>query len=188
MILMIDHYDSFVHSLARYIRHCGHTLQTVRCDALSVDEALARQPEAIILSPGPGHPRQSGLSSDLVRHASVPILGVCLGHQVIAHSFGGRIERHHPCHGQACDIHHAGDVLFSELPSPFSAARYHSLIADDLPSCLDAIAWDDDGTIMALRHRDKPIYGLQFHPESVLTLHGQKIIDNFLSQNIGKPS
>lgn len=186
MILMIDHFDSFVHSLARYIRLCGHALETVRCGALSAESALALKPEAIILSPGPGHPGQSDMSNELVRAASVPILGVCLGHQIIAHSFGGRIGRHSPCHGEASDIHHKGHALFSELPSPFPAARYHSLIADALPACLEAIAWDDDGNTMALRHRDKPIYGLQFHPESVLTLHGQKIIDNFLTQNIGK--
>lgn len=188
MILMIDHYDSFVHSLARYVRLCGYDLQIERCDKLDTAQALALKPEAIILSPGPGHPIESGVSCELVRQADIPILGVCLGHQIIAHSFGGEIHRHSPSHGEASEIHHNGHDLFAELPSPFAAARYHSLIAAHLPECLEAIAWTETCEIMAVQHTQKPIYGLQFHPESVLTLHGQKIVNNFLAQNIGARS
>lgn len=184
MILMIDHYDSFVHSLARYIRICGYELHTVRYDALSLNEVQALKPSAIILSPGPGHPADTGVSNELVRHSNLPILGVCLGHQIITHSLGGRVDRHPPCHGIASDISHNGDPLFATIPSPFSAARYHALIAEHIPDCLRPIAWGPDNEIMAVKHRSRPIYGVQFHPESVLTLHGQKIISNFLSLTV----
>jgi len=186
MILLIDNYDSFVHNLARYVGELGHARRVIRNDAVSVDEILASQPEAIILSPGPCTPDRAGVSIELAREAArahVPLLGVCLGHQAIAAAFGDKIMRaKHPLHGKASRIGHDGDALFKGLPNPFAAGRYHSLVAElQSGSMLVPIAHADDGELMALRHASAPIYGVQFHPESVLTEHGHQLIGNFLS-------
>lgn len=184
MILLIDNYDSFVHNLARYVGELGEAREVIRNDAMSADEIIAKRPRAIILSPGPCGPDEAGISLPLVHAASeahIPLLGVCLGHQCIAAAFGGRILRSPPVHGAASDIHHKGHELFDGLPNPFSAARYHSLIAElDDNAPLNAIAHLVDGTLMALAHRSLPIYGVQFHPESVLTQHGHRLLGNFL--------
>ncbi|MDO8288204.1 MAG: aminodeoxychorismate/anthranilate synthase component II [Parvibaculum sp.] len=184
MILLIDNYDSFVHNLARYVGEIGHASEVIRNDVLSPDDIIAKKPRAIILSPGPCGPAEAGMSVPLVRAAAaanIPLLGVCLGHQCIAAAFSDHVHPIEPMHGKASAIHHRGHALFEGMPSPFMAARYHSLIVSLAPaSPLDAIAHLADGTLMALAHRDLPIIGVQFHPESVLTEHGHLLLTNFL--------
>ncbi len=185
MILLIDNYDSFVHNLARYIGELGEPRDVIRNDAASVEDIIARAPRAIILSPGPCGPAEAGISVPLVdaaARAHIPLLGVCLGHQCIAAAFGGTIRRAEPVHGRASAIRHKGHALFDGITDGFAAARYHSLIADiDNVTSLHAIAHLDDGTLMALAHENLPIYGVQFHPESVLTQHGHQLLRNFLN-------
>ncbi len=185
MILLLDNYDSFTYNLYHYLGELGAEVIVRRHDEISVDEAMALDPKAIVISPGPCDPDKAGISLDLVRAAAghCPILGVCLGHQTIAQAFGGRIVRAPELmHGKVSEVHHQGDCLFSDVPSPFIATRYHSLIAEEasLPDCLSITARTDDGTIMALRHQDMPIYGVQFHPESIETKHGHRLLQNFL--------
>lgn len=186
MILVIDNFDSFVHNLARYVGELGHERQTIRTDAITVEAALGLHPQAIVLSPGPCGPDKAGISVPLVEAAAqhgIPLLGVCLGHQAIAAAFGGRVLRAaRPVHGKPARIAHDGMGIFDGLPSPFTAARYHSLIAE-LPAdgALRATAFAEDGTLMALAHETLPIFGVQFHPESVLTEHGHALLANFLS-------
>lgn len=186
MILVIDNFDSFVHNLARYIGELGFERRTIRTDEITVREALALEPSAILLSPGPCGPDEAGISIDLVKAVvthHIPLLGVCLGHQAIAAAFGNRILRApRPMHGKASAIHHQGADIFADIPSPFTAGRYHSLIAE-LPENgpLRATAHTEDGVLMALAHETLPIFGVQFHPESVLTTHGHKLLGNFLS-------
>lgn len=185
MILVIDNFDSFVHNLARYIGELGRERQTIRTDEISVAEAIALRPDAIVLSPGPCGPDKAGISIPLVRAAAengIPLLGVCLGHQAVAAAFGGAILRApRPVHGKASAIHHDGSALFNGIPSPFMAGRYHSLIAE-LPQGgpLHLTAQTEDGVPMALAHEALPIFGVQFHPESVLTEHGHRLLGNFL--------
>lgn len=186
MILLIDNYDSFVHNLARYIGELGVERCVVRNDAMSLDAALAMQPAAIILSPGPCGPDSTGICAPLARAAAmtrIPLLGVCLGHQVIASAFGGLVRRaSKPIHGKPARIIHDGTRLFEGLPSPFQAGRYHSLIADLPPDgTLRATARTRDGELMALEHVAAPLFGVQFHPESVLTDFGHALLSNFLN-------
>jgi anthranilate synthase component 2/para-aminobenzoate synthetase component 2 len=185
MILLIDNYDSFVHNLARYVGELGHRREIIRNDAASVVDIIASTPDAIILSPGPCGPAEAGISTALVRaaaNANIPLLGVCLGHQCIAAAFDGRIRRTAPVHGKPAEIHHKGHPLFANMPSPFTAARYHSLIADITGSAaLRAIAHLDNGTLMALTHKNLPVFGVQFHPESVLTSFGHRLLQNFFN-------
>ena len=186
MLLLLDNYDSFTYNLFHYLGELGAEVLVRRNDALGVDEALALRPQAIVISPGPCDPDRAGISVDLVRAAAghCPILGVCLGHQAIAQAFGGRIVRApQVMHGKLSAIEHAGLGLFRELPSPFSATRYHSLVAepDSLPPCLEVTARTADGVIMAVRHRELPIHGVQFHPESIETEHGHRLLGNFLA-------
>jgi anthranilate synthase/aminodeoxychorismate synthase-like glutamine amidotransferase len=191
MILVIDNFDSFVHNLARYIGELGHERRTIRTDAITVEGALALKPQAIVLSPGPCGPDKAGISVPLVKAAAergIPLLGVCLGHQAVAAAFGGNIVRAaKPVHGKPARIAHGGAGIFHGLPSPFIAARYHSLIAE-LPEGgpLRATAFADDGTLMALAHETLPIFGVQFHPESVLTEHGHALLANFLALSRAK--
>ncbi len=186
MIVVIDNYDSFVHNLARYLVELGQAVEVIRNDAASVAELKSRRPKAIVLSPGPCTPAEAGVCVDAVRELgpSVPILGVCLGHQCIGAAFGGRIDRaRRPLHGQASLIHFRdGAPLFAGLPNPFPAGRYHSLIVseDDWPAELQIDARSDDGVVMALTHRRWRVAGVQFHPESVLTPHGYQVLENFL--------
>lgn len=184
MILLIDNYDSFVHNLARYVRRLGWATEVVRNDVATPEWVRLRQPEAIIISPGPCDPNAAGHSLDVVRGLAghLPILGVCLGHQAVVQAMGGRIERAaEPVHGRTSMIFHDRNPLFAGVPNPFAACRYHSLIAsrDDLPQCLQVTAWTADETIMAVQHRQWPLVGLQFHPESVLTRDGMRILANF---------
>lgn len=185
MILLIDNYDSFVENLGRYLRRLGQETVVVRNDALTADEALELRPEAIVLSPGPCTPREAGCSLELVQKAAgrVPMLGVCLGHQAIAAAFGARIVRApSPVHGRSSQILHGGRGIFDGLASPLGVGRYHSLIVEEasLPDELEVTARTSEGIVMALAHRRWPVYGVQFHPESVLTDGGHVMLANFL--------
>jgi anthranilate synthase component II len=185
MILLIDNYDSFVHNLARYLRRLGQDTVVIRNDAISPAQAIDMQPAAIVLSPGPCTPDEAGCSIDLVSAAAgkIPMLGVCLGHQAIAAALGASVVRaNRPMHGQSSLIHHDGDGVFSGVPNPLAVGRYHSLAVEEqsLPASLRVTARTDDGIVMGLAHRDWPLCGLQFHPESILTSCGYQILANFL--------
>jgi anthranilate synthase/aminodeoxychorismate synthase-like glutamine amidotransferase len=185
VILLIDNYDSFVHNLARYFRRLGQETVVVRNDAIGPDDVPGLQPSAIVLSPGPCTPLQAGCSLDLVGrfHGTIPMLGVCLGHQAIAAALGACIVRApEPMHGRVSPVFHDGQDVFAGLPNPLRACRYHSLVVKEstLPSCLVVSARTADGVVMAIRHRDRPLVGLQFHPESILTSHGYEILAAFL--------
>jgi anthranilate synthase component II len=186
VILVLDNYDSFTWNLVHYLKECGAAVEVVRNDALSASEALARGPEAILISPGPGTPDQAGISLDLVAAcagARLPLLGVCLGHQAIGQYFGGRVARAPAVmHGKVSAIAHDGSGVFAGLPSPFEATRYHSLgvAPQSLPDGLIVNARAEDGTIQGLRHRALPIHGVQFHPESIVSAHGHQLLRNFL--------
>ncbi|HXO21614.1 MAG TPA: aminodeoxychorismate/anthranilate synthase component II [Thermoanaerobaculia bacterium] len=185
MILMIDNYDSFTWNLVQMLAAAGTQVEVVRNDAASPSALLARQPAGIVLSPGPGRPEAAGVCVELIqRRAAVPLLGVCLGHQALGVAFGAVVERApRLMHGKTSPIRHGGAGLFSGLPDPFEATRYHSLAVreETLPAELEPLAWsDDDGTLMGLRHRQLPYWGVQFHPESVLTDAGPRLLGNFL--------
>lgn len=186
MFLLIDNYDSFTYNLWHYLGELGLTVEVVRNDALTVDEVMAKQPEGIILSPGPCDPDSAGICLDLIKEAcgKIPLMGVCLGHQSIGQAFGGKVIRApEPVHGKTDQIHHKGTDLFKDLPSPYTATRYHSLIVerDSLPETLEVTAETEDGLIMALRHKDAPLFGVQFHPESIASEHGHALLKNFVS-------
>ena len=185
MILLIDNYDSFVYNLARYVRELGEEPTVCRHDAVDVDQILGLKPSHIIISPGPCSPKEAGISTEVVRQlgSRIPILGVCLGHQCIGAAYGGEIVRAGlPMHGKVSRIRHSGAGLFSGLPNPFRATRYHSLVIapGSIPASLRVTATSDDGEIMAVQHLEYPVYGVQFHPESVLTEHGYRLLDHFL--------
>ena len=186
MLLLIDNYDSFTYNLVQFLGELGADVSVFRNDAITSEQAIASDPEAIVLSPGPCGPAQAGVCIDVVRVAAksrVPILGVCLGHQVIGEAFGGKVVRNKDIvHGKLGTVFHDGSGIFSDLPSPFSATRYHSLIVDrsNLPDVLDLTAWLKDGTVMGIRHRELPIFGVQFHPESIASEHGHSILKSFL--------
>ena len=185
MILLIDNYDSFVYNLARYVRELGEEPVVRRHDALTVEDVLSLRPSHVIISPGPCSPAEAGISTDLVRRVgpTIPVLGVCLGHQCIGAAYGGEIVRAgRPMHGKTSLVHHGGRGLFTGLPSPFHATRYHSLVIApaSVPEELEVLATSEDGEIMAVRHRRHPVVGVQFHPESVLTEHGYRMLDHFL--------
>jgi len=188
MILVIDNYDSFVFNLARYVSEAGFDCQVVRNDAMTVADIRHVRPEKIILSPGPAAPDQAGVCLDLIRSFadSIPLLGVCLGHQAIGQAFGGKIERaFEPMHGKASEIQHDESVLFSGLPNPLTVGRYHSLIVSEknFPDVLRVTARSPAGEIMAISHRQYPVFGVQFHPESVLTPAGSVLLRRFLTLN-----
>jgi anthranilate synthase component II len=185
MLLLIDNYDSFTYNLAQYFGELGCELVIKRNDEISLDEIAALAPKHICISPGPCTPREAGISKDVIVHfeAEIPMLGVCLGHQCIAEAYGGKIVRASTLiHGKSSTIRHNGSGLFTDLPTPFEAGRYHSLVVErsSFPTCLEIMAESDDGEIMALQHREFPFYGVQFHPESVLTRGGKKILARFL--------
>jgi len=192
MLLMIDNYDSFTFNLVQYLQALGAEVQVVRNDALTVAQVAALRPERIVISPGPCTPNEAGISLELIATlgARIPILGVCLGHQALGQVYGGRVVRAgRIMHGKTSAIRHAGKGVFAGLPDGYEATRYHSLVVerDSLPDCLEVTAWteNDDGTveaIMGLRHREHPVEGVQFHPESILTEHGHALLKNFLER------
>ena len=185
MILVIDNYDSFTYNLVHYLNELGAQTSVVRNDALTVEQALGQKPEAVLLSPGPCDPDQAGICLPLLKGAPdhLAILGVCLGHQAIGQAFGGDVVRAKALmHGKTSQIHHDGKGLFAGMPNPFTATRYHSLAVEraTLPADLVVTAWTEDGEIMGLQHKTRPIYGVQFHPESIATEGGHQLLANFL--------
>ncbi len=185
MILMIDNYDSFTYNLVQELSEVGETpIEVVRNDAAGVVDLMARRPQAVVISPGPGTPEQSGITMDVVRAAAdLPLLGICLGHQAIAAVCGGRVVRAGaPVHGKTSAVRHNGEGLFEGVADGFEATRYHSLVVEreSLPADLEVTAWTDDGVIMGLCHRDRPHFGVQFHPESYLCREGRKVLARFL--------
>jgi len=184
MILVVDNYDSFTYNLVQYLGELGADPDVRRNDAVSAAEAERMGPDAIVLSPGPGRPEASGACLEIVArlHKQVPILGVCLGHQVIAHVFGGQIgPAPRLMHGKTSSMHHTGQGIFANFPSPFTATRYHSLIVHEpVPDAFDVTAFTAEGEIMAIQHRQLPLFGVQFHPESILTPNGKRLLESFL--------
>jgi anthranilate synthase component II len=189
MLLLIDNYDSFTYNLFHYLGELGAEIDVRRNDALTVQEALAPAPQGIVISPGPCGPDRAGICLELIQQAAgrVPLLGVCLGHQAIGQAFGGAIVRaQRPEHGKVSTITHDGGGLFAGLPSPFRATRYHSLMVDrkGWPGCLRVTAESEDGVVQGLQHRELPIFGVQFHPESIATEHGHALLRNFLQTTV----
>jgi anthranilate synthase/aminodeoxychorismate synthase-like glutamine amidotransferase len=186
-VLLIDNYDSFTYNLYQYLGELGVETTVVRNDQITVEQALARRPFAIVISPGPGTPDQAGVTLDLIKAAAgrTAVLGVCLGHQALGQAFGGRVVRApRLMHGKVSAVHHDGRTIFAGLPAPFTATRYHSLVVarEGLPDCLEISAWTEDGVVMGLRHRELPLEGVQFHPESILTTAGKQLLQNFLQR------
>ncbi|WP_299785502.1 aminodeoxychorismate/anthranilate synthase component II [uncultured Marivita sp.] len=188
MLLLIDNYDSFTYNLVHYLGELGTDVKVVRNDALTVQDAMGLNPAGILLSPGPCDPDQAGICLALTLAAAetkTPLLGVCLGHQTLGQAFGGTVVRHTEIvHGKMGVMHHSGKGVFAGLPSPFEATRYHSLVVDkdSVPDCLEVTAWLEDGTVMGLSHRDLPMHGVQFHPESIASEHGHALLQNFVNE------
>jgi len=185
MILVLDNYDSFTFNLVQYLGELGAELKVVRNDKITVEAALALKPEKVLISPGPCSPKEAGISCDLIRACAplMPVFGVCLGHQSIGDVFGGKVVRpERLMHGKTSPIHHDGTSVFKGLSDPFDATRYHSLIVEraSLPDELRITAWTEEGEIMGLQHKELPVHGVQFHPESILTLEGKQLLQNFL--------
>jgi len=184
MLLVIDNYDSFTYNLVQYLQELGAEVWVVRNDAVDLATIQSLAPTHIVISPGPGRPETAGITLEVIRRfAATPTLGVCLGHQAIAHAFGARIDRaRNLMHGKTSKIWHDGQTIFGGLPSPFTATRYHSLLVapDSLPPCLKVSAWTEDGEVMGVRHKHYPLEGVQFHPESILSEHGKSLLANFL--------
>lgn len=188
MLLMIDNYDSFTYNLVQYFGQLGEEVVVYRNDRITLEEIEGLAPERIVISPGPCSPGEAGISVSAIKHfaGKVPILGVCLGHQAIGEAFGGKVVRSaYLMHGKTSPIHHDGKGLFKGLPNPFEATRYHSLIVErpTFPDCLEITAWVEEGEVMGLQHRELPIWGVQFHPESILTMNGMDILRNFLEMS-----
>lgn len=184
MLVMIDNYDSFTYNLVQYFGELGAEITVFRNDQVTVEQVKALAPDQIVVSPGPGDPDDGGVSNEIIRQLgqTTPVLGVCLGHQCIGHVYGGKVSRApRLMHGKVSSVYHKEHGIFTGVPSPFRATRYHSLIVEEpLPDCLEVTAFTRDGEIMGLRHRDYPVIGLQFHPESILTEHGKRLLQNFL--------
>ncbi len=185
MILLIDNYDSFTYNLYQYLCELGADIRVVRNDQADLEDIAGIAPERIVISPGPGTPDRAGISNDVIRHfgKNTPILGVCLGHQCIGYAYGGKVGRAGEImHGKTSLVHHDGKSVFKGLPNPLEAIRYHSLAVyrEDLPDCLEVTAWTDRGIIMGLRHKNFPVEGVQFHPESIMTREGQDLLRNWL--------
>ena len=187
MLLMIDNYDSFTYNLYQYLCELGAEVEVLRNDKISLEEITDMAPEGIIISPGPSTPLEAGISNDVIWHfgPNTPTLGVCLGHQCIGYVYGAKVDRADEIrHGKTSMIHHSGKGLLSGLPDPFEAIRYHSLVVypETLPDSLEVTAWTDDGLIMGLRHKEHPVEGVQFHPESIMTPQGKALLQNFLDR------
>ncbi len=189
MLLLIDNYDSFTYNLFQYLSELGQEVVVARNDKITIEEIEKLAPERIVVSPGPSTPQRAGISNDVIRHFGprLPLLGVCLGHQCIGHVYGGTVGRAKAVmHGKSSLVHHKGEGILAGLPNPFSAIRYHSLAVspEGLPDCLEVTAWTDDGTIMGLQHRQHPVEGVQFHPESFMTPVGKDLLRNFLKKGL----
>jgi anthranilate synthase component II len=189
MLLLIDNYDSFTYNLYQYLCELGAEVQVRRNDEVTVQDVESLAPEQVVISPGPCTPLQAGISNEIIRrfHSQLPILGVCLGHQCIGHVFGGAIKQAPELrHGKTSEIRHAGKGVFAGLANPMTATRYHSLIIDreTLPECLEITGWTDDGLVMGIQHREFPLFGVQFHPESILTVGGKDLLRNFLELGV----
>ncbi len=189
MLLLIDNYDSFTYNLFQYLSELGQEVLVARNDKITIEEIEKLNPERIVVSPGPSTPLRAGISNDVIRHFGprLPLLGVCLGHQCIGHVYGGTVGRAKAVmHGKSSLVHHKGEGVLAGLPNPFSAIRYHSLAVapEGLPDCLEVTAWTDDGTVMGLRHREHPVEGVQFHPESFMTPVGKDLLSNFLKKGL----
>ncbi len=187
MLLLIDNYDSFTYNLYQYLSELGAEVVTVRNDKITLEDVEGMSPEGIVISPGPCTPREAGISNDVIRHfgPKLPVLGVCLGHQCIGDVYGARVDRADEIrHGKTSMVNHHGAGVMAGLPNPFEAIRYHSLVVypETLPDCLEVTAWTDDGLIMGLRHKEYPVEGVQFHPESILTPVGHDLLRNFLDR------
>ena len=187
MLLMIDNYDSFTYNLVQYLGELGEEVVVHRNDEITLDEIAALKPDRIVVSPGPCTPNEAGVSVPLIKQfaGKIPILGVCLGHQSIGQAFGGKIvHAQQLMHGKTSQIHHHSNGVFKDLPNPYRATRYHSLVIErnSLPDCLEVTAWTDDGEIMGVRHKTLAVEGVQFHPESILTEHGHALLQNFTRQ------
>ena len=185
MYLLIDNYDSFTYNLFHFLGELGAEVEVRRNDQITADEALDMHPQGIVLSPGPCDPDRAGICLELVEKAAgkVPLLGVCLGHQSVGQAFGGKVVRGPvPMHGKLSEVRHEGEGVFADLPSPLTATRYHSLVVEreSLPDCLELTAETEDGVVMGLQHRELPVYGVQFHPESIASEHGHALLGNFL--------
>jgi anthranilate synthase component II len=185
MILVVDHYDSFTYNLVQMIESLGRETRVVKSDERTAAALVAMKPEAVVLSPGPGHPRDAGCFTELLDLLpdATPVLGVCLGHQALGLECGGTVDRATPVHGKASLVFHEGQGILEGVPVPFEGGRYHSLVVgrDDLPEVLELTAWTEDGIVMGTQHREFPRYGVQFHPESILTPEGPRIVENFLA-------
>jgi len=192
MYILLDNYDSFTYNLYHFLGELGAELVVHRNDAITAAEAVALGPEGIIISPGPCDPDKAGISLDLVAAATgrIPLLGVCLGHQALGQAMGGKIVRTEPMHGKTSKVRHHGTGLFAGIPNPFEATRYHSLIIerDTMPECLEITAETEDGIVMGVQHREYPLYGVQFHPESIASQHGHAILKNFLDLARSRPN
>jgi anthranilate synthase/aminodeoxychorismate synthase-like glutamine amidotransferase len=191
MLLLIDNYDSFTYNLFQYLSELGEEITVVRNDYMTLDEMEQLSPERIVISPGPGTPEQAGISNEVIRRfgGRLPILGVCLGHQCVGYAYGAKVDHAGEIkHGKSSLVHHDGKGVFKGLPNPFPAVRYHSLavMRDGLPDCLEVSAWTDNNIIMGLRHRDFPVEGVQFHPESIMTKVGKDLLKNFLQMSYTK--
>ncbi len=191
MLLLVDNYDSFTYNLFQYLSELGEEVVVVRNDKTTIEEIERMKPARIVISPGPSTPQNAGISNEVIKHfgSKLPLLGVCLGHQCIGYSYGGIVgQAKQIMHGKSSLIHHTGQGVFAELPNPFSAIRYHSLVIkrERLPECLEVTAWTEDGEIMGVRHRHHPVEGVQFHPESFMTEHGKDILKNFLQMQYTK--
>jgi anthranilate synthase/aminodeoxychorismate synthase-like glutamine amidotransferase len=189
MLLLIDNYDSFTYNLYQYLAELGQEVLVARNDRITIEEIESLSPERIVVSPGPSTPDRAGISNDVIRHFGprLPLLGVCLGHQCVGQVYGGTVGRAKAVmHGKSSLVHHRGEGVLAGLPNPFPAIRYHSLaVAEEgLPGCLEVTAWTDDGTIMGLRHRQHPVEGVQFHPESFMTPAGKDLLRNFLKKGV----
>ena len=189
MLLLIDNYDSFTYNLFQYLSELGQDVRVARNDKITIEEIERLEPERIVVSPGPSTPQRAGISNDVIRHFGprLPLLGVCLGHQCIGHVYGGTVGRAKAVmHGKSSLVHHRSEGVLAGLPNPFSAIRYHSLAVspEGLPDCLEVTAWTDDGTVMGLRHRQHPVEGVQFHPESFMTPVGKDLLRNFLKKGL----
>ena len=187
MLLMIDNYDSFTYNLYQYLAELGAEVVTVRNDKITLEDIEAMAPQGIIISPGPSTPLEAGISNDVIRRfgPSLPVLGVCLGHQCVGHVYGARVDRAGEIrHGKTSMIHHDGKGVLAGLPNPLETIRYHSLVVypESLPDCLEVTAWTDNGLVMGLRHKEYPVEGVQFHPESIMTPEGKPLLQNFLDQ------